>query len=183
MAELGRKLDLENEALASVFEVVTEKLDVTLFPCRGYVSQSEMWSAAMRLIEYAEESGQRPVILHFGDHDPSGLDMSRDIVDRMGVFGAGLDFERIALNMEQVEQYEPPPNPAKITDSRFAAYLEDYGDESWELDALEPSVLRDLITEHVTHYRDDEKWEAAVEHEKAGRSRLRGVRDSWDSLP
>ena len=60
-----------------------------------------------------------------------------------------LEVRRIALTMDQISRYDPPPNFAKVTDSRFANYQMQYGDESWELDALDPSVLDALIREHV----------------------------------
>jgi hypothetical protein len=52
---------------------------------------------------------------------------------------------RLALNMDQIERYNPPPNPAKLTDSRANGYIARYGSSSWELDALEPTVLARLV--------------------------------------
>lgn len=122
---------IEKDALVGVFERVCRELDVPLLSCRGYTSQSEMWGAGQRMLRYKKQK-QKPVVFHFGDHDPSGKDMSRDILDRLELFTGGmLQFERLALNMNQVEQYEPPPNPAKITDSRANAYIAEFGDESW----------------------------------------------------
>lgn len=144
---------VEKEALVEVVGKACEKLDVPYFACRGYVSQSEMWAAAQRFIK-EEQLHERSVILHLGDHDPSGVDMTRDIQDRLSMFGSSVYVDRIALTFEQVEEYAPPPNPAKITDSRCKAYIEEYGDESWELDALNPTVIRDLITDHVDKLTD-----------------------------
>lgn len=135
---------IEKEALAGVFERVCQEFDVPFLCCRGYTSQSEMWVGAQRLLRHAK-GGQKPLILHFGDHDPSGIDMTRDIQDRLFMFGCRLELQRLALNMDQVREYDPPPNPAKETDSRFAGYIREYGDESWELDALEPQVLAQLV--------------------------------------
>ncbi len=109
---------IEKEALAGILESVCPGLDVPYFCCRGYVSQSEQWRAAMRLHGYARR-GQVPYIIHLGDHDPSGIDMTRDITDRLRLFGCDLKVDRIALNMDQVEHYNPPPNYAKVTDSRY----------------------------------------------------------------
>ncbi len=149
---------IEKEALTGVIHRTCRQLHVPYFACRGYVSQSEQWRAYVR-------SSQHPVtILHLGDHDPSGIDMTRDNDDRLNmVFGGDVDMIRIALNMDQIEQYNPPPNPAKVTDSRFEQYLRDYGPESWELDALEPSVINDLITKHVEEIRDDDLFNDAQE--------------------
>lgn len=165
---------IEKEALVGVFEDICSELDVALFPCRGYTSQSEMWRGAQRMMRSKKRT---PVVLHFGDHDPSGIDMSRDIDDRLTLFEASdLVFERIALNMDQIEQYDPPPNPAKMTDSRFDKYLAKHGSESWELDALEPRVMRDLVRNHVLRYRDEDIWEQAVELQEEGRARLAEAR-------
>ena len=133
---------IEKEALAGVVERICTHLDVPFFACRGYVSQSEQYVAGKRL---EGEACSRPVtIFHLGDHDPSGIDMTRDNDDRLAMFSGGdnVEVERIALNMDQVEQYHPPPNPAKTTDSRYGAYIERYGEESWELDALTRRCLR-----------------------------------------
>lgn len=171
---------VEKEALAGVVGQVCDKLDVAYFACRGYVSQSEMWRAANRLRHY--ELTQQPIIFHLGDHDPSGMDMSRDIQDRLHLFGARANFERLALNMDQVEQYNPPPNPAKFSDSRCEEYVREYGNESWELDALEPAVLEALISDAVKGVRADDLWTEAVEEEADSRHTLDEVARTWDHL-
>jgi hypothetical protein len=172
---------VEKEALADVVERACNPLDVPFFSCRGYVSQSEMWGAAQRLERY-QKAGQVPVIVHLGDHDPSGIDMTRDITDRLQLFMGGLEVQRIALNRDQIDEYSPPPNPAKTTDSRYAKYIVLHGDESWELDALEPSVLDDLITSTVISLRDGDAWEAAVKEEELARTHLRQVSKRWPDV-
>lgn len=97
---------IEKDALVGILESACKPLDVSFFSCRGYTSASEMWVAAQRLLGY-EDHEQQPVIFHLGDHDPSGIDMSRDILDRLGLFGVKVEFCRIALNMDQVQQYRP----------------------------------------------------------------------------
>lgn len=170
---------IEKEALAGVFERVCDELQVPFFACRGYTSQSEMWSAGRRL---KAKRAKDVIILHFGDHDPSGVDMTRDITDRLELFMGGVELRRLALNMDQIEQYQPPPNPAKITDSRAASYISVYGDESWELDALEPEVLAGLVRDFVTSVRDEEAWSQAVEEEDEHRRLLTEVSNRWDRL-
>lgn len=173
---------IEKEALAGVFDRVCAELDVPLFSCRGYNSQSEMWAAGRRLARRVLEHGHdRVVVLHFGDHDPSGIDMTRDIEDRLGMFMTGnegshareLEVRRVALNMDQVEEHDPPPNPAKVTDSRWEGYVLDYGHDSWELDALEPAILEGLVRDHIEELMDPELWEEAEEEEEDGRRTLR----------
>lgn len=139
---------VEKDALIGVVGDICRKLDVNYFSCRGYTSQTAMYKAARRL-KYYESQGKENVILHLGDHDPSGIDMSRDIVERLEMFGATIDFRRIALNMEQIGLYNPPPNPAKLSDTRAKGYIENYGKSSWELDALKPTVLDELIRSNI----------------------------------
>lgn len=157
---------VEKQALEGVVASVCDRLDVPYFACKGYNSQSEQWGAAMRMKRYLQE-GKTPIIFHLGDHDPSGIDMTRDNRDRLEMFMGGVELERLALNMNQIRQYNPPPNPAKEADSRFAAYIELYGDESWELDALEPQVLVGLIEQAILDIRDEDAYAevSAVESE------------------
>ncbi len=162
---------IEKEALAGVVDGVCRRLDISYLSCRGYTSQSTMWRSGQR-IRSTIDAGQTPVILHLGDHDPSGIDMTRDIVDRIGLFAGDIEIRRLALNMDQVEDFGPPPNPAKMTDSRFDSYCSSYGDQSWELDALEPATLVDLIEHAVLSLRDEDKWDAAVARQEDGRKLL-----------
>lgn len=166
---------IEKDALVGIVERICRQLDVSYFSCRGYTSQSEMWAAAQRLKRYADDHGQTPVIIHLGDHDPSGIDMSRDIADRLELFMGGMEVNRIALNMNQVRKYSPPPNPAKITDSRATKYIKLHGHESWELDALDPKVLSKLIEKTVLSYRDEDKWDDAIALELKHRKSLQRV--------
>lgn len=172
---------VEKEALAGVMEQVCRRNDIPYLSCRGYTSQSEMWGSAMRLKEF-QENGQTPVILHFGDHDPSGIDMSRDILDRLRLFGLKPIFKRLALNMKQIDEYTPPPNPAKTTDSRYASYRDEFGEESWELDALEPTLLIELVQEEVDKLRDDDKYNAWLDYERVGRGQLQNISDNYDDV-
>lgn len=177
---------IEKDALVGVIEEVCGDLDVAFFSCRGYTSQSEMWDAAQRLIRYGE-NGQHPLILHLGDHDPSGIDMSRDIRDRLELFMEAhgvmaAEVKRIALNEEQVERYAPPPNPAKVTDSRAPKYIERFGRESWELDALEPTVLIDLIRTEVERVMDKRKWQARYDEQESQRELLTKASEKWEDV-
>ena len=160
---------IEKEALAGVIERVCRELDVDYFACRGYVSQSEMWRAARRLQD------SPTIVLHLGDHDPSGIDMTRDIQDRFNLFGSPVVVKRIALNMDQIEEFNPPPNPAKTTDSRFASYVEEFGEDSWELDALDPSKIEGLVREEVLFLRDEDAWDEACVREGEEKERLEEV--------
>lgn len=174
---------IEKDALVGVLGAVCPQLDVNYFSCRGYVSQSEMWSAARRLRYWALE-GRDITVLHLGDHDPSGIDMTRDITDRLNLFmlGRQVTVKRIALTMDQIEEVNAPPNPAKVTDSRYDSYRAVYGDESWELDALDPNYLTTLIREEVEELCDLDRFEAREADEEEMRDQLRNVADNWEDI-
>jgi hypothetical protein len=167
---------IEKEALVGVIESVCRQWDVPYLACRGYLSQSEQWRAYHRIRGYAEDD-VGTTILHFGDHDPSGIDMTRDNRDRLETFlnygdasfplGEFVTVKRLALNMDQVRQYNPPENPAKMTDSRFDGYAAKFGNKSWELDALEPRVLHTLIEENIQEHIDAKAWRERLTQLKA----------------
>lgn len=168
---------VEKDALLGVIEKACGKYSTPFFSCRGYTSQSEVWNSSQRLARL----GKPAVILHLGDHDPSGIDMTRDIQDRMDLFEAdNVVVERIALNMDQIKKFNPPPNPAKITDSRAKEYIKKYGPKSWELDALDPKYIIDLIERETAAYIDDEKWEKAIAKEQKARDGLKLLSHHFD---
>ena len=164
----------EKDALLGIFERAALDWRLPLLSCRGYGSDSTYWEAAQRMIARTKR-GRHNLVLHFGDHDPSGIDMTRDIEARFALFGAIVEVRRLALTIKQVRKYNPPPNPAKETDSRFAGYRDLYGDESWELDALSPDVLVKLVSDEVKKVLDEDKWAESGSVEQAGRDELRVV--------
>ncbi|ALG75175.1 hypothetical protein VY88_27115 [Azospirillum thiophilum] len=175
---------IEKEALVGVIEPVCTDFYVPFFACRGYTSQSEQWRAGRRLRQ-KHRDGKRVVVLHLGDHDPSGLDMTRDNGDRLGLFAGDADMieiRRLALNMDQVRRYRPPPNPAKEADSRFADYIKRHGDQSWELDALDPTVIDKLIRDQIDGLIDGDAWEAAIAREDEYRAQLERTADRWGDV-
>jgi hypothetical protein len=172
---------VEKEALAGVIQRAAGLRGVNYFSCRGYVSQSEMHAAAQRHRQY-ERYGQNVIVIHLGDHDPSGKDMTRDIGDRLHFFGANTEVRRIALNIDQIERYSPPPNPAKITDSRADKYIREFGNLSWELDALDPATLSALITSEIDAFRELDAYREREEEQETGREMLDTVSRNWDTV-
>jgi len=174
---------IEKDALVGVIEQPCHELRVPHFATRGYLSQSEAYTTGIRLRQKINE-GKEVVIFHLGDHDPSGLDMSRDLQERMMMFARSeeIDFRRLALNWDQVQEYGPPPNPAKETDSRFADYEQQYGDESWELDALDTRVIQALVRDNVNSLIDQPSWDAALAHEVRERQVLKELVNHWDGV-
>jgi hypothetical protein len=172
---------VEKDALSGVLDPVCRRLDIGLTANKGYSSSSTMYEIGKRLREKAD-LGKKICVFYLGDHDPSGIDMTRDVKDRLLMYSGLGNFpefhgdvffvERLALNMDQIEKWKPPENPAKETDARFYSYVREFGSSSWELDAIEPGELANLVTEAVLLRRDDEAWEQAVDQEEVGRAAL-----------
>lgn len=184
------ELWVEKDALAGVLAPIAREYHVTLMVNRGYSSQSAMYESAKRFRahRYGKSGSAKPgqlrdtrddalvrslVLLYLGDHDPSGEDMVRDVEDRLAMFGVRVDVRKLALTMDQVREYNPPPNPAKITDSRARAYIEKYGDESWEVDALPPEVLTQIIEDELDTLVDRELMDQIMAREEEGKKILR----------
>jgi hypothetical protein len=156
---------VEKQALEGVIGQVCNRLRVDFFATKGYNSQSEQWRAGMRFASMIQK-GQRPIVFHVADHDPAGIDMTRDNYQRLSLFvGSPITVIRLALNMEQVERFNPPPNFAKETDSKTPAYVAEYGEECWEVDALDPRYIHEIIADAVGKFRDDGKWSEALAKE------------------
>ncbi len=165
---------VEKDALSQVIAGAVYGLNTIVAPSRGYSSYTYLKDAAARLARYGKGK-ERAIILHLADHDPSGRDMSRDLGDRLREYSrVWVDVHRVALTIEQVRRYDLIPNPAKITDSRAEAYIREFGDECWELDAIEPDELVRLCQEAVTDYiQDEEAWEEAKKKDQEVRARLK----------
>lgn len=176
---------VEKEALAGIFEPVCQDLGVSWFACRGYPSVSAL-SQWLNQVEEVHALGwmEKAVVLYFGDHDPDGWEIprsaERNLEKLRDLRGTGCDypiqFERIALNMDQIRRYRPPPFEAKMTSARYAGYVAEHDtDEAWELDALEPRVLRSLIEENVGRFFDLRIEVANVRVVGAAREEMRQV--------
>lgn len=181
---------VEKDALVDIVGRVCRELDVPYFSCRGYVSQTAMWEAAQRITKevcisekhYIKHGLKEAVLLHLGDHDPSGINMTNDIQKRLHLFEAPIEIERIALTMEQIEKHKPPPNPAKITDSRYWSYANIYGNESWELDALNPEVITQVIASSIAGYTNEDVREDMIIEQELRREELQYAAENWKKL-
>ncbi len=176
---------VEKDALSGVLKRVTGKYGIPIVVNRGYSSCTAMFDAHNRF-ERAYRRGQIIRILYIGDFDPSGQDMIRDITARISEFNIGktgsnfgyeFHIESIALTMEQIQQYAPPPNPAKITDPRAADYIRRYGPTSWEVDALKPEVLNRILTSAIISNIDEQQYQRMLEIEQLDINELIKLRD------
>lgn len=177
---------VEKQALEGVLLPVCRELDVPFTANKGYTSSSAAYEASRRFINKWNE-GRELHVIYLGDHDPSGIDMTRDVLDRLDLFvktSTGREDEigpneeeavtvhRIALNMDQVRVLRPPENPAKLTDSRADGYIRRFGRSSWELDAIEPRALATLVRNAITGLLDMKKFNASLKQMKDDRAKL-----------
>lgn len=167
---------VEKAALAGILATVSDVFHVTMMVNRGYSSASAMKESADR-IRFRSGMNARPVVIYLGDHDPSGEQMVEDCRNRLIEFGCPqwLNIRKLALTMEQIEEYKCPPNPVKMSDSRAGAYVEKYGDSSWELDALPPDVLEDMLADAVKSYIAKDKMDAVITQENKIKAALKKV--------
>ena len=175
---------VEKEALGNVIARACQKRGVTYLSCKGYLSASEAWRAGRRMMYYQAE-GKECHIIHLGDHDPSGIDMTRDNDVRTNLFAeaAGtVHMHRIALNMDQVEDQSPPPNPTKLSDSRAGDYISRYGHDSWELDALQPSYINEIIQSEIEDFIDDDIWAETEAEEAEAKKIFARLAEEWPFL-
>jgi hypothetical protein len=167
---------VEKDALFGILLPVCREMDVRFCANKGYSSSSAMYFTAYRFIE-AMQRGCDIHIIYLGDHDPSGIDMTRDIRERLELFtrdAQELHVHRLALNYDQIEAWSPPENPAKESDSRYAAYAERFGESSWELDAVEPATLASLVRDRITELIDQDTWDTVEQRESVMREELEG---------
>lgn len=196
------ELWVEKDALAGVLAPMASRYHVTMMVNRGYSSQSAMYEAADRFIracypgmsiedvegpsenprDFESDEGayipgdmaKQPILLYLGDHDPSGEDMVRDIQSRLEMFGLkDMQVIKIALTMDQVKKFNPPPNPAKRTDPRAHDYMAKHGAVSWEVDALPPNVLTKIIQVSIEEFVDLDMMQKIKDQEEVDKGRLR----------
>lgn len=175
---------VEKAALEGVLGGICHRYDVPLLAARGYPSVSIARELVVEHMLPALERGQCVTVLHLGDHDPSGIDMTRDLEQRFRTFIGGYEgdnftLNRIALSMEQIRQQKPPPNPAKMTDSRFSGYAKKFGNKSWELDALTPEFTANLVETNILNHIDLVRWEERTQEIQHVRDQLKKVADKF----
>lgn len=173
---------IEKRALISVIRSICIRYDVRYTTTRGFSSDTHMYQMAKRIENAYFEKDKEIHIIHLADHDPSGIEMTNDIENRLYSYSnnAEVKIHRVALNMSQIQQFNPPPNFAKETDSRFASYQEKFGETCWELDAIEPTELQMIIEQQIAQYIDFDAWQDRNELQERWRNELSGFAKKYD---
>lgn len=171
---------IEKQALEGVVSPVCSKLEIPFTSNKGYLSATLAYDVGKRLQE-RRRAGKMVHIIYAGDHDPSGLDMGRDIKERLETFSDGTVYvHRIALNRDQIDQYHLPHNPAKTNDPRFKKYEVIHGSESWEMDALPLEELAAVFTKSVSALRDERIWKKSFDLQEEMRDRLQAAQSDME---
>jgi len=151
---------VEKDALATLVSNVANRFNVLTYPSRGYSSFTRVKEAIED--RFAEVIDTRNIfIVHLTDHDPSGLDMTKDLEKRISEYSEDSDrieVHRVALTHEQVKQFDLASNPTKSADPRATKYVAEYGDQCWELDALPPDELEKIVELNVKRWIDAKTW-------------------------
>lgn len=171
---------LEKDAMKPIVARGCSKTGTPYFSTRGYCSASELWRAAQHFIK-REDCKERHII-YLGDHDPSGVDMPRYLAEKMKLFSADVEIHRVALTMEQIQQFNPPPSYVKPTDKRGTGYIEKFGEVCWELDALKPGYVEKLVDASIRPYFDEKIFAETKARERELKQELQLISDNYDAI-
>lgn len=173
--ETALYLGVEKNGLLAQLESWFSDLGTPILALGGYSSQTYCED----VIRDVKADGREAVLIYGGDFDPSGIDIQRDFDERTRSCFA--EVRRIALNAEQVSEYDLPPQPGKATDSRAGAFVAEHGElVQVELDALPPDVLRELYQGAIERYWDKSAFDAAIEREASERATIERFRHEFE---
>jgi hypothetical protein len=164
---------LEKDALSGIFSGVLGRYRVVLNVGRGYDGWTSIKRAADRYNWWLNERGAQTTVLYFGDFDPSGEDMHRSLIERLGELGAEPEVLKVALTAEDARRL--PGDVTKADDSRAAAFVAEYGDLAVELDALPVEELRQRIRASVEEHINLEALERSRALEREGHEQMRSL--------
>jgi hypothetical protein len=160
----------EKDALAAVIEAETDRYCVPLEICRGYSSITKLHETAQEILA----AGRKTYVYHFGDHDPSGQDAARDTEEKLRRYapGAEIHFERVAVTLKQIEEWDLPSRPTKSADPRARKFGRS---TSVELDAIPADKLRSLARECIERHVDKKRLKVLKARERQQRKFLKQV--------
>ncbi len=168
---------MEKDALSGVLYPITARYDVPLMVTRGYPSLSFLHSAAEGILEE-----DKPTFLYYlGDHDPSGVHIPLKVEADLREMAADAEihFERIAVNIDQIEAWNLPTRPTKRTDSRSKTFE----GGSVEVDAISSADLRALVEEAITQHIDKAVLNTTMVAEQSERELLKAWAEQLEARP
>jgi hypothetical protein len=183
---------VEKDAALGIISRVCDGLDVPYISLKGYGSTTALRNDVAHYCRRALNHDKVPVVIHISDHDASGWDMPRSLGEYLDLFvGQKVDVRHVALTLDQItEGYgngEPlPPDPVKPADPRAKKYIEHLAERglepgAWELDALPPAVLHDVISDEIKLLRDEDLWQEVEEHEQEQKRAIQELAERWSN--
>ena len=166
----------EKDACVGVLMEETWAFDVPLMSCRGFSSLTFLHDAA----EEITRQGKDTYLYYFGDHDPSGRAIDKNVEARLREFAptAEIEFQRVAVTLEQIETLHLPTRPTKTTDSRAKGFK----GESVEMDAIEPKELRRIVRGCISRHLRQEEVDANERTEQLERETLAAYSKGFAAL-
>ncbi len=169
---------VEKDTLAGKVSQVTREYDVRLHPLRGYSSSSFAWHIAQgwRKIE-------KPICIYYiGDHDPSGRDLERNICQKLSRY-AECDFTwvRLGVNASQFDEFNVLPLAAKKSDKRYRWFVEQYGEECAEAEAIPANDMRAMVRKAIESHIPQDSWKRLKQVEELERSQWHAVMDGFEN--
>lgn len=164
----------EKSTVAGTLRPVLSELGVEFHPFHGYNSATRVMQAA----QGSAALDQALIVFYVGDRDPSGMHMSeRDLPRRLARYGGNVEMTRLALTLDDCLDNNLSSFPAadKVTDTRYPWFVANFGDTCWELDALNPNILRQKVRDAIEANIEPEAWAEAEQIEKDERARLAEV--------
>jgi hypothetical protein len=173
-------IGLEKVALEGVFSEVADEYGASVWPLQGYssVSFAFEWATEIRRLT---DRGKLVAIYYFGDHDPAGLDIERDVRDKLVGHGADFEWERRGLLFSDLDGFDLINVPVKAGDSKSKKYLAQFGNRAAELDALPPDELTDRIRASIAGHVDEDQLRLIRRDEDLQRESLEIVARNWDA--
>jgi hypothetical protein len=168
----------EKGTVRGVLDPVLDKYGVGFFPVHGFNSSTNTHNSAQ------DDDGRELIVLYVGDYDPSGMCMSeRDLPGRLIKYGGDhITIKRIALRREHLDELPSFPASDKSEDTRYKWFVRNYGDRCWELDALDPNDLRNLVEGAIKDEIEPVAWQRCAVINKAEQESLRTVLDNWKGV-
>lgn len=168
----------EKNTLLSIVQPVCQDYYIPLTLARGYAS-TPVWREMARRFKHSGKSAFTLIVL--SDWDPEGLDLAEDAIRSLrDLWSIDVDYHRVGVVKQQIEDLELSEdfNPAKVTSSRFAKFVEETGgEETWELEALPPEYLRDQVRAAIEANMDMDIYEESIERVEADVQELSEIRD------
>ena len=152
----------EKDALARILKEVTDKWMVSLIVCKGYQSITNEKNRANYYFGTEKHEKRKVTIIYFGDFDPRGENIPQVIKRDFSRLGYTASLDKVALTQQQITQYNLLAAPCKKSDTMATGWISEHGDNVYELDALEPNVLRQIVEDSITAHFSQQKLQERI---------------------